>query len=105
MKRARKIAERGRVVRTRGWVQGTWLPPELRPRRRRTRAMTRVVAPRKSIRFQADSEVCLTGILTVKKTRRPDAITNGTWMRKAVLQPHVSFIQPPKTPPSPAPVP
>jgi hypothetical protein len=81
------------------------LPPELRPGRRRTRAMTRGGSAEEVDSFQADSEVCLTGILTVKKTRRPDAITNGTWMRKAVLQPHVSFIQPPKTPPSPAPVP
>ena len=72
------MKDRGRVVRIRGWFQGTTLPPEFRARRRRTSVVMSAAAPRKSIRLRADLEECLTGILTVKNTMMPETMVNGT---------------------------
>ena len=83
MKRSSRAAERGMVVTTKGCDQGTELPPELRPRRSRTRVETRVVAPRKSMRFRravVEAVGSLTGMWTVRKTTRPERAERGTWM-------------------------
>lgn len=91
MKSRRNIPESGRVVRTSGWVHGTKLPPELRPSKSRTSVKTNVVAPRKSTRLIREIFFSLTGILTVKQTSVPDMAIRGSWMRKAHLQPQLSF--------------
>ena len=105
MKMSRKTADNGRLMNTSGCFQGTRLPPELRPKRRRTSVIIRVKAPRTSIRFQVGLLASLTGMSTRKNTNMPEITVSGTWIKKAVLHPHVSLTKPPKTPPSPAPTP
>lgn len=102
---ANDTADKGSAVRTRGCVQGTTLPPELSPRRRRRRVTMSVKAPRKSTRDNFDRSDLFAGTSTKKYTSTHDIRTNGTWIRKATRHPQTSFIQPPNKPPTPAPDP
>ncbi|KAL9604629.1 MAG: hypothetical protein Q9219_000349 [cf. Caloplaca sp. 3 TL-2023] len=81
------------------------LPPELIPNSKRTSVRVKVKAPRKSMRFKELLSLCWMGMRTVKKTAMPDKMVKGTWIKKATRQPQTSLIQPPKTPPRPAPTP
>ena len=101
----KETAERGRDTSTSGCVQGTIFPPEFKPRSRRTSVTTSVKAPRKSTLESFDFSDFLGGISTTKNTSIPLRTTSGTCDKNAVLHPHVSFTQPPKSPPSPAPDP
>lgn len=97
--------DKGRETRTRGCVQGTILPPEFKPKSKRTSVVVRENAPRKSTRESFDLKDNFGGILTVKNTNMPEIITSGTCARNAQRQPQTSFTHPPNSPPSPAPVP
>ena len=96
---------RTRDVMIRGCDQGSWLPPVLRPRSRRTRDVTSVPEPRKSMRASAGFVDGFTGMSIRKYTMTVETRMKGTWSRNAQRQESLSAHKPPKTPPVPMPRP
>ena len=104
----RRTAERGSDVSTRGWLQGTMLPPELRPSRSKTSVATSNEEPRKSTRLSfgvSDFAETFVGFSTWMNIIIKEATVNGICTRNASFQSHTSFRKPPNTPPSPLPSP
>ena len=90
---------------TSGWDHGSWLPPVLRPSRSKTREVTSVVAPKKSIRRSGGFVLGLTGMSIRNQTMMVETTMKGTWNRNAQRQETLSAKPPPTMPPRPIPMP